>query len=213
MAMKIHNLSRFTRLLPAVLIMLAPSLLFAGEIVKGGTLEKGNVVASPCGLRLTLSDNWVPAPQNVFSAPGNRGFMVGRMGIKGSNGKGIVPTLSVLWEPVDYVETDPKNGKDVDPLFHYVMNNRPDYQSNVFKLDKMFIWENGPLTLKYAYGFQYSAVLDGRPSKAILIMTLNKKKRLGVKVFVEVPDDVYPGLEKELNAILKSIEMIRNPGV
>jgi hypothetical protein len=179
----------------------APTVL-GQNIVKDVVWENGSVLVRPCDLRFTISEKWAPAPKEVFNFPEDTGFMLGRMGIKDKQGHEIIPTIAMFWQKIDYVEMDAKKGQEVDPLFVYVMSNKP--RSKDFHVDRIFCWQDGPLTLRYAAGWQYSAQFNGRPSKAIAVYSINKGKRLGIQILLQVPEDVWPELKNEVESILKS---------
>lgn len=178
----------------------------AVEIVPGVSREKDTVLINPCDLKFSISDKWVLAPKEVFNAPNQQAFMMGRLGLKDKKGHEVIPTIGVIWQQIDYVEMDPKKGQDVDPLFLYTLNNRPDFHSKDYKLEKIFFWQDGPLTLRYATGWQYSVELKGRPSKIIAVYTINKGKKLGIQIFLEIPEDVWPEIKDEVESILKSFD-------
>jgi hypothetical protein len=186
------------------IFLLAPVLVSGQNIAKDVVGEKGAVLVKPCDLRFSIPEKWAPAPKGVSNIPDNEGFMFGRLGLKDKQGYEIIPTLTMFWQKIDYVEMDAKKGQDVDPLFVYTMNKRPDAHSKDFNLERIFCWQDGPLTLRYASGWQYSVQFNGRPSKAISVYTINKGKRLGIQILFEVPEDVWPELKNEVESILKS---------
>ncbi len=124
----------------AIIVTLLPSpvLVLCQSIVEVVVWEKGTVLVKPCDLRFAFSEKWVPAPKGISNFPEYAGFMLGRMGVKDKQGQEIIPTIAMLWQEIDYVEMDAQRGKDVDPLFVYTMNNRPDARSKDFHLDRFF---------------------------------------------------------------------------
>jgi hypothetical protein len=73
---------------------------------------------------------------------------------------------------------------------------------------RIFTAADGPLSLKYATGWRYRTTLNGRPSRVLAVYTINVETKLGVSIFTEVPDDVWPGLKDEVEAILKSFAIV-----
>jgi hypothetical protein len=182
----------------------SPAASPAREIAPGVTKEGDTVVVAPCELRFIASDQWMPAPKEVFDPPQGRGFMLGRRGVRDQSGHEVIPTVSVLWEAFDAADTTNASGVVADALLNFAIARRPDLKSPEFKLGRVFIWQDGLLTLRYASGWQYDVVLNGRPSRAIVVYTINRDKNLGIQIMAEIPAEVWPALQGEVEAILKS---------
>ncbi|MBN2287338.1 MAG: hypothetical protein JXI43_12880 [Tissierellales bacterium] len=191
-----------------LLMTLITTVTFASntEIVKDVVKENNVVLIKPCDLKFNLPDHWEPAPKNVINIPNQSGFMLGRRGLKDIKGHEVIPTFSVLWQTVTPAQMSAKiEGQDVDPLMAYVMDNRPDTHSSVYKLHGMFIWQDDVLALKYALGCEFGAVLNKRPSIVLVVYTINRAKNLGVQIALEVPEEVFPEIREEMMGILKSL--------
>lgn len=177
---------------------------------KAPDAKKSVVLLKPCELRFSPQGPWMPAPKAVFDPAKHPGFMMGRLGMEDKNGKEIMPTITVIWDKVDYdalAEDRPKGvGKDNDPLFFFSMQRRPDLCSKGYTLERIFLWENGPVTMRYATGWQYHTEFNGRPSKAIAVYTLHRGKKLGIQILAEIPEELWPKLQNEVEAILKSFQ-------
>jgi hypothetical protein len=88
-----------------------PGAAFAGELAEGVIRENGVVAIGPCDLIFSISDRWVAAPPEIFTATGNfRGFMLGKQGLVDLRGKQVVPTIAVMWEPITYIAPDEAHG-------------------------------------------------------------------------------------------------------
>ncbi len=202
-----HKITLYFRMLLLVILLSISTLASSQEIVKDVLREKNLVSIKPCDLQFTISDHWISAPKGVADYLGQQGFMLGRKGLKDRKGREIIPTITVFWHKMEYVEMDPKKGQDLDPLLVYIMEQKPDAQSKDYNLERKFIWQDGPLTLRYAIGWQYGVKLSGRPSKAIAVYTINSARKIAIHILAEVPEDVWPGLKDELETILKSFNV------
>ncbi len=192
------------RLALLVLLVAAPAFASSAELAKDVLWANGVISIKPCGLQFTISDHWEQAPKRVASFPDESGFMLGRRGFKDKNGREFIPTLSVFWQELTQIQLSTViEGQDVDPLMAYVMDNRPDVNSEDDAPERMFIWQDEALTLKYAVGFEFSAVLNKRPSKALVVYTINREMGLGIQIVVEFPDESSAEIQEEMEALLK----------
>ena len=190
-----------------VALLFAPVTASAADLADGVTWENGVVTIGPCDLTFSIaSERWVAAPTEVFVPTGNfRGFMLGRKGVVDSRGQEVIPTISVLWEPITYVLADQAHG-NVDPLDAYARDRRADGGSKEFKVVRTFSSRDGSIRLKRASGLEFAATLNGRPSKVLAVYAIDERHKVGIQIAVEVPSEVWPRLHGELEAILASFE-------
>jgi hypothetical protein len=188
----------------AVAVFLAAPIAFAADLAEGAMWENGRVIVRPCELTFAISDRWTPSPPQVFVPTGAfHGFLLGRQGLVDSQGKPVIPTVGVLWEPITNAES----------LEAYANDHRPDAHSKDYKLVRRFSARDGSLKLTRGLGFELAAVLNGRMSKVLVIYAIDERNKVVIHISVEVPSEIWPQLRAEVETILSSFEMRPTSGL
>jgi hypothetical protein len=112
------------------------------------------------------------------------------------SGYSIKPGISIFYENVD-------DSLDVIVYMSYYEFHGMKYQS-----DKIFNYENGPLTYQNAIGQYGSYQNQGVDHKIIIVYMIYKD--VGIRIFCDSTTDVYEEVKNDFEYFIKSIYFVDN---
>ena len=140
------------------------------------------------------SEAWKLSEHGEHPEKGFSYYIYKRTPIEDKAGRRVIPNVGVIFERLP---------EEMDVITYSVIKRI----ATPFKVDSVFCWESGPISIKNAVGYIGSYEDKGIEHTILVAHIVNDK--IGIQVIMDATQSVYPKVEGEFKFMMKSMRLLK----